>query len=577
MWKKERKVKIFIVLFIIIYYLPTYWTKMYISSDEFSAIAVPAILSGVDWRETVALNSYHGIGYTILMTPLFLFCKNYVLAHAVIILYGISVKIISAELLYDIFENYFNVDIILACVMSLMYACGPTSGDSYGISALSEAPIALCLIVAIWSYFKYKKKNSSKWLFLAIGSILYTYTIHSRSLIILLSTLIILVVYAIREGGGKKKLFLAIVFSILLLVVLKFGVKEIQCIIFDIKKPTELINDPSMVMESSAYQLKKLLKIDSLVLSLQICASLIFSQSMLVLGIGAVSLATCIYTVIYTFFNKEKIDGTIQYISLFALLCILGMNLGIGIQAVGRIEEGNYSWLTYTRYAEPFWVLAYIIFVYYLNQRKSYGIRIIWGGSIICEVICVEKYLVNMLTDYGLKNSVINRIFYCNQSIEKYLFLFCKMGVLIIGLFIIFCNKKIFMNLLIFTIAIGLVMINYQYVNYYVDKEKVEYASVSSTAEVITELKNEFSDIKIYADSENVVYSNKLQYVLYDTVSLKYLGENEKVNSSFVYVNDYMDKSNKYDYIVKLAENQYIATSNKKIYSKIVELNKENR
>lgn len=570
MKKGEYLLKYIIVLLIIVYYFPVLFSKMYISTDEFSALAVPAILSGVDWEATMSFHSYHGIGYTILMTPWFYLCNSYKSVHFVVVIYGIFVKIVSAEILYDIFETHFKLNTVLAFIMSITYVCGPSSGDSYGISTLSEAPFSLCLIIAVWSYLNYRKSGRKKWKAISIIAVLYTYTIHSRSLILFIALILVFLVSIIKKRKLEKKyiLFLAGIFVTFLII--KIGANSVQDILFNVSDGEELVNDPSTVLAASSYQLEKVFDIKLLVTIIQIGGSLLFSQCMLTLGVGAASIGACIYTILINRKKQENVE--MIYISLLALLCIFGMDFAIGIQATGRIEEGNYAWLTYTRYAEPFWVLAYIVFVYYLSQKITPSLKIIFLISTMFEIIYIGKYLVGMLGEYGLQNSVINRIFYYNQPIECYLRVFCKIGLMFVVVFILICNCDKRKNIFFVGLMVGLLIINFQYIDYYLEKEESEYTSVAETATILNKLNDEFDNLKIYANPDKIIYSSKIQYVLFDKATIKYANEKNSLKDNIVYISNSRRDYKSEKYIIEVSENQYIFTSNDDIYNEILNI-----
>lgn len=49
--------------------------------DEFSYWAYAAAASGYDWSEVISLGSFYSYGYSILLFPVFLLCKNPVTAY----------------------------------------------------------------------------------------------------------------------------------------------------------------------------------------------------------------------------------------------------------------------------------------------------------------------------------------------------------------------------------------------------------------------------------------------------------------------------------------------------------------
>lgn len=574
--EKPNKLKIIymvaIPVIIIIFYIPVFLSKIYINTDEFSSIAAPAILSGHDWTPTVGFHSYHGIGQTIPLTPIFAAVGNGIIAHKILLLFTLLIKVLLGEILFSLFVDYIKSDITLALCLSMMYVCGSLGGDEYGLSALSEVPFAFCLAVGMFVWMKYKKSERAIYWILFVLLISYTYLIHSRCLILYIALSITAVIYIIRERLPYKEIIKKVTILLLGMAIAYIVLSVIQRQVYTVASGGELVNDPGMVLSASSYQFAKLLNWGNVLKIIKICLSLIATQCLISLGIGSTALACCIYVIYAELSGKEAFDKNIFYLSIISILCIIGMNFAIGIQSVGRVENGNYFWLTYIRYAEPFWILPYIVFAYMLQRpllrRLKHTILIgtVFTGGII------NLFLAQILSKgYGLAWSVLNRLFYSSQmDVRAYFVVFVKVMLISTITLNLTWDHKRFKKQIIFVLMVGMMTVDFQYEKYYVQKAREEYDTIDKSAEVIEWLTQFDPKVKINADANAIAYSSKLQYMVFDTTL--YYAVNEKYfpdgNILFTNVANY-SFNNPNVQMFQLDEGEYIYISDSSLYEVI--------
>lgn len=110
---EERKYEITLVFLIFI-------GKIFINSflgvctqntggDEIGTIAGMTILSGYDWSEMISQTNYYGFGYSILMTPAFMFIKSPILLYQTLLAYNAFCLAMSALCAYKILTNFWGV------------------------------------------------------------------------------------------------------------------------------------------------------------------------------------------------------------------------------------------------------------------------------------------------------------------------------------------------------------------------------------------------------------------------------------------------------------------------------------
>ena len=563
---KTKKINYMIIFFsIIIYYIPSLFTKIYISVDEFSSIAVPAILSGHDWKNVLSLHSYHGLGYTILLTPIFTVVTDGIIAHHVLIISAIVVKIAMAELLFLFFNGYLSLNKSISTMASIAYTCGIFGCDEYGLSALSELPFAFFVVISIYLLGRYIKQKKISMLILSLLAITYTYTIHSRCLVFFIAIILTYVIYVLREHKVSKKMILSIGIFAVCLTISYLLLNCFQNMIYSVSSSRQLTNDPSMVMSASSYQLKKLLDLENIFEISKICLSLTTTQCMISLGVGATSLFSCIYIIIDDLRNSNKYEKFIVYLAYVSIFLIFGMNLSVGIQALGRIREGNYAWLTYIRYTEPFWVVPFIVFIYFFCTEISSFEKIGMVASVVLVNWFLLGYIAPLLnSSIGLNYSVLNRIFYSNEiGVIKYFEVFCTCAFVFSLQIVTLWNSKKYKRLSLCTIVVVLLVINYQYQDYYIQKQAQEYYTIDDSADAVKCIIKKFPHIVICGDSEELPYISKLQFICFnekidicdEETTLK---ENEVVFSD----NSKCNYNNATMITLDSVENEYIYVSN---------------
>lgn len=524
--KRNYKRRIYmcaILMIVLAFYIPSFLSKIYICSDEFSSIAAPAILSGHNWIPTVKYHSYHGVGYTIFMTPFFAFVKSGIVAHRIILVFALLLKIVFAELLFCMFFDYFELGTCVSFSLSIMYICGPLGGDEYGLSAMSETPFAFCLFMAVYMWMKYIKRRKKIHYIMAMICFAYTYLIHSRCLILYISLVITGVIYIIRERPLVIDILKKIAIFTIVLWVVYCLLNVVQGAVYLVEEGKQLTNDPGMVLSESSDQIKKLLQVEWIIDTLKICFSLTTAQCMITLGVGTIALLCCIYVIFMELTGTNKFSKSIFYLSMISVLCIFGMNFAIGIQSVERVRSGDFAWLTYIRYAEPFWILPYIVLSYMLKHALSSELRnVILLGTVSCGGF-INLFLAKILSEgNGLAWSVLNRLFYRPYfDVKGYFFIFIKVMYISTLILVIVWNSKFYKKIGIIMLMCMMMTINYQYEKYYVDKQREEYEAVDRSNELIDKLTQFNPEIQINADVNALMYSSKLQFLTFD-VTLNY-------------------------------------------------------
>lgn len=86
-WCIQNKYSIFIILLLIGFcgYFVSQSYGFLLYPDEFGYWTYAAMLAGYDWSDVVSLGSYYSYGYSLILFPIFILCKNAVIAYRVAI------------------------------------------------------------------------------------------------------------------------------------------------------------------------------------------------------------------------------------------------------------------------------------------------------------------------------------------------------------------------------------------------------------------------------------------------------------------------------------------------------------
>lgn len=163
--------------------------------DEIGVLATAARFSGYDWRNALQSPSnygsgvnYYGGGFGILLTPLFILIKNrpYVLYQAILLVCALlqSVPVIFS---YRILNKYLKLENKMLCACASVAACFFVA--SRATTAVNESMLSFCMWLSVYLVVVlYNEKNPKKvagYSLLLSFVLSYSYTVHSRALVMI--------------------------------------------------------------------------------------------------------------------------------------------------------------------------------------------------------------------------------------------------------------------------------------------------------------------------------------------------------------------------------------------------------
>lgn len=231
--------------------------------DELGVLATGAHFAGYDWSSvfqapngaTTEVTYYAG-GFGIFLTPLFMFIKGrtYLLYQSILLVCAL-VQSIPSVIAYRILRYTFKIENRVFCAFIAVASCFFVT--SRATNAMNENALILSMWIATYilvllvGYQKRKKCLLSICLAFVLG---YSYTLHSRSLIMVAGTFFVIIIFSIIY---KKRLVVWTAFIPCYLLFQILAIKYnafIQEAVFKINENTIVYNTSSVAAESIISQ-----------------------------------------------------------------------------------------------------------------------------------------------------------------------------------------------------------------------------------------------------------------------------------------------------------------------------------
>lgn len=546
--------------------------------DEFTSIAVPALLSGKDWSDLTVNYSFHGYGFAILLTPVFALLKSGTALYMACLAGALILRVGCVVLAYHMLRKYLEVSeypafwISILCDVSVFKA-----DDGSALSAMSEIPMAFVLMllsVFLIKYWVSEKGKKRYGLLAALAFVLvYATTIHSRALIIWAAFFVTGIIYYIREKQSIKEILKQLVFFGCMLIVFFLAVKLLNNFIYSelyqASGGKEIANTTMAIAGTTGKQLKKLLDMNLLKMIIYIFAALLSSYGIYTFGTSWLLLALNVWYIVKNIKrNPEEsyAKKVLLYLSMFGTLGWFGMNAAIAITSVKVVVyTENYRWLTYIRYAKPFLTImaltGLVILVREIIPKKAMVITSMALMFLSCLFVWFHMAPLLDETGYGMGYTTFNRIFCNTMSAVSY---FGVAGWVCLAIFavILYCifKEKYLIGTVLFMLA-SLVVFGAESVYFYTANDTNE--KLTNATELL--LGNNYNEIDgtIYYHGINGKYNQYLRMALANE-NIFYAQDGSDIDlADSVLLTDSVDvKDDAYQdsYVLQLDNNEYIIT-----------------
>ncbi len=192
--------------------------------DEYTYWSYAAEAAGYDWSSVTSLGAYYSYGYSLILIPVFLLCKNPTTAYRAAV--GINFVLLLLALLYLVRfmrgkQEYEKMPIVLFSTAVVFY-----TGHLFSAQMTLTETLLFVLSVAIGALlYHYLESNSSLSLFMLMIMLNYIYVVHMRTVGIVLSALLILLCHMLSKQGKKGHLII-VIFCVVILFALNGLIKE---------------------------------------------------------------------------------------------------------------------------------------------------------------------------------------------------------------------------------------------------------------------------------------------------------------------------------------------------------------
>lgn len=556
--------------------IPSLSMKTFNNMDEFTSLAVPAYLAGYDWSSIVSLETFHGFGFTILLTPFLGFLETSEAIYFILILLALFVRIGCAIIIYLILNNELNSKQFSSVIISIAFSIGTLSPDNAcTLSALSEGPLALIFLLVIYFILIANRTKGKKKIVFSVlvgGILAYSYTIHSRCLIIYLSIIIVYFLYYIFFRKNMLHVRGTCLGFFIVLTICILANNYLKTNLYQISSGQVLPNDTSTVLMSISYLFFRLFEWNAIKSCIVTVFSLLSTTVLISGGAVCVFLSGCCIAIFHIFKEKklQPKDGSLFIISMLGLVTIIAMTISIALVSAYQVVDGDNKWLTYIRYCMPFWGPVLVSGGYVLLEKKEYCKKMLFSGAIsfIVILIFINTLMSKMLSkSYGLGYSVINRIFYYDydHSVTEYLaaFSIVVFALFILGLYLIYTKKPQLFVMLFIIFSLGITM---KQTEFYLLRNKVLQERTNGTVAMLQEYDLN-KKINVVCDNTEE-FAMYLQFAMFNRPlkATENIKEVDLKYSALLSNVDYSKKQLTSDYKMPLDNNEFLYTNNYELY-----------
>ncbi len=359
--------------------------------DEYTYWAYAAFASGYDWSDITSLGMYFSYGYSLILIPVFVFCKNAVTAYRMAVGINFIFLMLSFICLAKTMKAVQDNQRVPVTWFAAVAVCFP-GYLFYAQMTMTETLLVLLYLVIGMLLYLYLENGRLQTLLLLLAFMMYLYVVHMRTVGILLSGLVVLL-FSMLSGQGKK--------SHILWTVGIVGILFAASAILKSWSFANVFGGMNLELVSGndySGQLEKIKYIFTLAGFYDFVISLI--GKFLYLGLSTYGLFYWgVYSLIRALFDKTEKSARRK----FNAYILLGMCAQIIIATVYLLNMGAVSDYTYGRYSEI--ALPYIIVAGLCEMWKRRA-KVVWivNGAVAILHLSVTYLIVKHISDIGVKD-----------------------------------------------------------------------------------------------------------------------------------------------------------------------------
>lgn len=413
--------------------------------DEFAYWSYAARFAGYDWSDVNALAPYYSYGYSLILIPIFAFCRDAVMAYRIAVSINFLLLFLALIALAGIVKRMVpdkKMPIVLFSVLTVLFPCNLF----YTQMTLTEILIFALYIAAGSVLYHYLENNRLSTLILLMLILIYLYTVHMRTVGVLLAAMIVVTMHILFRGNRRWHILAALGVTLLLFAAADFLKQMAFVYVYaGINQELAAFNDYGGQMEKVRY-----------ILSLEGFYDLLISLAGKVLYLG---LATwgLFYWGVYGLVRqalallrniKKRVSAEPQ--QFFAVFVLLTVAVQIVIATIYLLTLGEIGDYTYGRYSEM--VIPFVMvwgFVVLWKERA----RFVWiatGGLALLQGL-TAFLVVRQIIATGADNFqgyflvgisyLYNEADFQVDSFYAAAYLFCELLTVMVTAMALFCRS----------------------------------------------------------------------------------------------------------------------------------------
>lgn len=414
--------------------------------DEFAYWSYAARLAGYDWSDVTALAPYYSYGYSLILIPIFAFCKDAVTAYRIAVSINFLFLFLAMVALAGTMKRMMpdkKMPIVLFSALTVLLPCNLF----YTQMTLTEVFLVALYIAAGSVLYRYLENNRLSTLLLLMLILIYLYTVHMRTVGVLLAAMIVVTIHIFLRGDKRWHVLAALGAALALFAAADFLKQQAFVYVYGgINQELVAANDYSGQME----------KIRS-VLSLEGFYDLLISLAGKVLYLGLATWGLFywgIYGMVRQAFAllrniKKHVSAKPQ--QFFAVFVFLTVAAQIVIGTIYLLTLGEIGDYTYGRYSEM--VIPFVMVWGFAVLWKERA-RFVWtatGGLALLQglttFLVVRQIIVTGADNFqgyflvGI-SYLYNEADFQVDSFYAAAYLFCELLTVLVTAMALFCRSR---------------------------------------------------------------------------------------------------------------------------------------
>ncbi len=369
--------------------------------DEFAYWSYAAGMSGYDWSGITSLGSYYSYGYSLVLFPIFVFCKNAVTAYRIAVGCNFFFLFLAFCFLTGTMKKLIpekNNPVVLLSGLAVLFP----GNLFYAQMTMTEALLCSLYILTGSILCFYLESNRLSALLMLMLALMYLYIVHMRTVGIVISGILVLALHMLAGQGKKRHIPVVIAAAAALFALSGIGKNLAAAGMFGgIHRELAAGNDYAGQMEKLRYILTPAGFYDFLVG---------ISGKILYLGLATYGL---FYWGIYALMKQAgrmlrniRHHAAVTRGELFAAFLLLSVITQILIASVYLLTLGEVDDYTYGRYNEfllPFVMVFGAFLLWKMRTRTVWSVTAVLALLQLIVTVGVVRQIVNTETDifYG--------------------------------------------------------------------------------------------------------------------------------------------------------------------------------